>query len=255
MQNTISCMKQDLDLRRSGSEKRIQSKKKGGRPPIKFIIPISALIFIVIVLCSAIGILMFKVFDTTSTPTPSAPSGQYIQPDYATGTTEPNLVFNPSFEELDPKTNLPYSWDSQDTYDILTEDGETVGDVTVKPFDGENSLRLTTSDVLSSVTVTQTLFVAETPKALNFSAWGNSDLFSSSSSFVPFMVSVELEFLTEKKYVHTALFSTQNKGWQYTYNYVSDLQSDSLYAIHISCSVSRGIGSVFFDNVSIVFYD
>jgi len=127
--------------------------------------------------------------------------------------------------------------------------------MSVFPFDGVESLRLTTTDILSSVTVTQTLFVAETPKAFNFSSWGNSDLFSSSSSFVPFMVSVELEFLSEQKNVFTSLFDTTKTGWQFASGYVDKLQSDTLYAIHISCSVSRGIGSVFFDNVSIVFYN
>jgi len=266
LQQIVTCMKQELALKKSRSEtslnpKKIEHIKRKTR--VKFVIPITLLVFVVIVLCSAVGILLFKVFDQTKTPEQSSSNPtnkvEKITPIYSLESNNENLLNNPSFEEVDSNNNLAFLWAAQDSgvsYSLLSEEGETKDNDAVYPFHGKKSLRLSLSgDSEPSGTVTQTLLIAENPKALNFSGWGNSDLFTPNSNFVPFMISVELEFTSFRIHHYTALFQTSKKGWQFSSNYIDNFDSDTLYAIHISCSISRGIGPVFFDDISMIFYN
>lgn len=236
-----------------------QERSKSVRKTLKnsrCIIPIVILIFFVVVLCSAVGILFYKTF----VPASSNQNNQYssspheiIEPVYSVENDGINLVFNPSFEEVDPKTNLAYNWDTNESYELLTETGESKGNTLVLPFYGTKSLSLTTTNSEESIVVTQVLLIAETPRAINFSGWGNGDLYSPNTTNIPFMVALTLEYADFQKNVNTALFDATKSGWQYSFSYIDNFQAKYLYAIHISCSVSGGVGSVFFDNITLNF--
>jgi len=182
-----------------------QERSKSVRKTLKnsrCIIPIVILIFFVVVLCSAVGILFYKTF----VPASSNQNNQYssspheiIEPVYSVENDGINLVFNPSFEEVDPKTNLAYNWDTNESYELLTETGESKGNTLVLPFYGTKSLSLTTTNSEESIVVTQVLLIAETPRAINFSGWGNGDLYSPNTTNIPFMVALTLEYADFQK--------------------------------------------------------
>jgi len=257
LQQIVSNMKKDIDMKRSKSEAILRKRRTQRR----HVVPIAILVFVVVVLCSALGILMVKIFDGNTTApvsTDNSKEEKTLNPVFATGDAT-NLVYNPSFEEVESGTNKLLTWESTDTYDLLTESGERRNNIVVFPFHGTNALRLTLSDERESVTVTQTILIEETPKAFNISGYANSEHFTTSSSFVPFMVTVEANFKksdnTLTKSLYTTLFSTTNRGWQFNYNFVESFPSDgALYAVHVSCSISRGVGSVYFDNIALTFH-
>jgi len=177
-----------------------------------------------------------------------------LNPVFDEQSQDTNLIFNPSFEDIDPQTGLPFKWDSKSSYGLLKETGESNNGIEVFPFYGKSSLRLSLSNDSDSVVVSQTLFIAETPNALNFSGYGNNDLFSTTSIITP-MLSIEIEYIdVNDKSSFNATFDTKKNGWQESFKYV-DKFPGTIYAIHVYCTVSNGIGLVFFDNVTLTFYN
>jgi len=156
---------------------------------------------------------------------------------------------------------LPWNWISKSKFGLLQSTGETSNGTTVYPFDGQYSLKLSVSSETDSVIVSQTLFVTNTPTALNFSGYANGDLFSPAYDIImnnnqPFKLSIDIQYVDDvNDSIFIANYDTTKNGWQESFQYVSDFQSrNNIYSITINCEVSGGVGEVFFDNITLNFF-
>jgi len=220
------------------------------------IVPISLLVFVVVVIFSALGILFFKIFSQSLVIPQNFNNNQstnVLEPQFSLGNNENNLVFNPSFEDIDGTTGKIASWDSKNSLEILTSEGMTNGKVQVFPLNGNKSLQLSNLDETSFVLATQTLNPADTPTAIYFSGWGNGDFLNTTSSEAKFYLSLTLEFSDNKKFVYLAPFNNNVSGWQFNSYMAYDYKPNIITTIYIRCIIMYGIGHAFFDNITINF--
>jgi len=203
----------------------------------------SILIVIVVILSCAIGILLYIVLEKNET-TPIIPNSDFD--------LNKNLILDPGFEATENDTSLSV-WLPIGVYTLLTPYGFTIDNETIYPHNGSYSLSLNVTDFTDVKMVTQTISIDLNPKSLNFSGWANGDLFTpvlQKDEFVPFLITLELEFIDLSSSVYTVLFDTDIKGWQFGDIYIDQIPQP-IVAIRVSCGISKGVGYVFFDDLSL----
>jgi len=250
----VTTLKEKKDLIKSESEMKLKIQNA---KCTRKIVPISLLIFVIVVIFSALGILFFKIFGQSSSgDTHNHTSNQNLKPVYSFGMNGNNLLFNPSFEDIDIRNGKITNWESKSLIDLLTTEGVSNDKGQVFPEHENKSLQLSNFDASGIVIVTQYLYPADIPKAIYFSGWGNGDLLDKTDiTDVKFMLSFTLEYNDNKKYIYTLAYNNTISGWQFDelYVYEYDFEPESISAMYIRCSLLYGIGLAFFDNVTVNF--
>jgi hypothetical protein len=253
-QRIVASMKEKKDIKRRESEMNLK-KDQNIKCTRNKIVPISLLVFVVVVIFSALGILFFKIFGDSSNSDHNNNTSNHVHVDplYSFGKEGNNLLFNPSFEEIDKRTQRIANWESKSLLETLTTEGVTNGNVQVFPRHGNKSLQLSNSDLTGIVLATQYLYPAEIPKAIYFSGWGNGDLLQKNTSGARFIIYFTLEYDDYKKYIYTLAFNNTISGWQYNELYIHGYEQKSIITMYIRCSLLYGIGHAFYDNVTVNF--
>eukprot|EP01130_Rhizamoeba_saxonica_P003227 TRINITY_DN1380_c0_g1_i1.p1 TRINITY_DN1380_c0_g1~~TRINITY_DN1380_c0_g1_i1.p1 ORF type:complete len:841 (-),score=190.26 TRINITY_DN1380_c0_g1_i1:30-2552(-) len=252
VQTIVNNLKKQIDKRRSSRnliktpefvndiEKGRKDPQKGTISKMKLPLYLMPLIFIIVVLGAAIGILYWQFFENNTTETPST----YIP-------FNENLVLNPSFESsggwypIGKEENIL-------VYDILMCEQATC----IQPPQGSMALRLE-SDLGEEIGVIQEIAVYD-EGFLSIEAYALADKAQPTGMLLPEEVPFMVEVVVNKKYYESfpdsiyIQFNISDTHWQQADRVIN--VDENVESISIKCILSNAVGAVFFDSISVTYF-